>query len=482
MNKIIKYNVLLLAMLFTGNVAFAQTDSLNHYLELAARNNPLLQSEFSTYKASLEKVPQAGAFADPQLEMGFFLMPMEVLDGKQIADFKLMQMFPWFGTRKAARSEATEMARMSFEKFRESRDNLFLEVKSQWYTLSNLHQRLKNIRENKELLLSLKDLAMSRFSSPVGKGAAVPPVPKTNTAPQPESVSSGSMSGMGGGASATTTGQASGITMESMSGGGGNMGGASAGMSDVLRVQLEINELENDEQTALSQIISAEAKFNALLNRPMDSPVIVQDSITQQVFVLDDMDMMKTIQERNPMLGMITAETKAYKAKQEMDKRMGLPMIGIGVQYSLIGERMPMGIPTTDMNGKDMIMPMVSLSIPIYRKKYNAQQKEGRLLWQAGKEKYTNTLNSLAANYVDIRQQLADAARKIELYDKQQDLSLTTYQLAIKEFASGQNSMTNVLDIQRQLLDYQFKRSESVTAYNIVTAMIENLLSESETE
>ena len=87
-------------------------DSLSHYLEQAARSNPQVNADFMLYKASLEKIPQAGAFADPELEIGFFVKPMETLMGKQIADFTLMQMFPWFGTRKAARSEASEMARI----------------------------------------------------------------------------------------------------------------------------------------------------------------------------------------------------------------------------------------------------------------------------------------------------------------------------------------------------------------------------------
>ena len=64
-------------------------DSLSHYLEQAARSNPQVNADFMLYKASLEKIPQAGAFADPELEIGFFVKPMETLMGKQIADFTL---------------------------------------------------------------------------------------------------------------------------------------------------------------------------------------------------------------------------------------------------------------------------------------------------------------------------------------------------------------------------------------------------------
>lgn len=478
-NRVIIY---MLALLWSGN-AMAQSDSLAHYLETAARNNPLISSDYLLYKASLEKIPQAGAIPDPQLEMGFFLKPMEVIDGKQIADFKLMQMFPWFGTTRAARNEAAEMARMSYEKFRETRDNLFLEVKTQWYALANLQQQLTNVRENTVLLKALRDLAVNRFSAPSfsaatntsSQGRSV-----ATTESQPASQSSGGMSSMGQTAGATSSAMSSsqGQGMSQMSSGG--MSASQGGMSDVLRIDIELNELEETEQALLTQMTSAKAKFNALLNRNPESPIVILDTIEQRLFSLDDESMIETIKNQNPMLRMANAEADAYRAKAEMDKKMGLPMIGVGLQYSVLGKRMAMGIPTTDMNGKDMIMPMVSISIPIWRKKYSAAVKESRLMSRAAEQKYENTLNTLGSEYVSLREQLVDAQRKMNLYRKQQELALATYQLAVREFSIGANTMSGILEIERQLLDYKFKRSESVATYNTVVAAIENLLSDSQ--
>ena len=155
---VLRWAAILLSALWYLPSQAQTTDSLSHYLETAARYNPSVNSSFALYKASLEKIPQAGAFSDPELEMGFFFKPMEQLSGKQVADFTLMQMFPWFGTRKAARNEATEMARMAYEQFRETRNNLFYEVKSQWYQLNNLNEQYKNTAANLELLKQLEPL------------------------------------------------------------------------------------------------------------------------------------------------------------------------------------------------------------------------------------------------------------------------------------------------------------------------------------
>ena len=119
--------ILLITVVLATNLKGQGTDSLNHYLEIAARNNPGLNADFLVYKASLEKVPQAGVWPNPQLDIDFFLKPMDIVGGRQIADFTLMQMFPWFGTKKSAQTEATHMAKMSYEQFRETRDNLYLE-------------------------------------------------------------------------------------------------------------------------------------------------------------------------------------------------------------------------------------------------------------------------------------------------------------------------------------------------------------------
>ncbi len=45
-------------------------------------NNPGLNADFLAYKASLEKVPQAGAWPDPKLDIGFFLKPMDLVGGR----------------------------------------------------------------------------------------------------------------------------------------------------------------------------------------------------------------------------------------------------------------------------------------------------------------------------------------------------------------------------------------------------------------
>lgn len=487
-NKIkIQAYIIGIALLLGFLPAFSQqADSLAWYLETAARNNPLVNSNFALYKASLEKIPQAGAYEDPELDIGVFVKPMETLSGKQIADFTLMQMFPWFGTRKAARNEATEMSRMAYEQFREARNNLFYEVKSQWYQLCNLNEQYKNTQANLALLEQLEKLALNRYSAPSANAPAstVPPITgNVVTPPASNGNSMDNMGGMGSSTQAAPQGSPAGnASVQGMASGpmGSSMGtGSSSGtMSDVLRIQIEKAELQNNLELIVSNRTAAEARFNALLNRRQDMRVAVPDSLRQLHLLIDDQAMTDSIITANPMLSMLEAEANAYRAKAEMDKKMSYPMFGIGLQYSLVGKSNNSMV-MDNMNGMDMVMPMFKISIPIFRKKYQAQQKESRHYRQASELKYENTLNQLQSEYQTVKQQLADASRKIALYQKQQELSLSTWQLIVREFSAGTTSLTDVIQVERQLLDYRLKKSEAIAEYNTRIAGMEKLVATS---
>ena len=52
------------------------------------------------------------------------------------------------------------------------------------------------------------------------------------------------------------------------------------------------------------------------------------------------------------MLGMLDYEQQSLEARKSMVTKMGYPMVGLGMNYSLIGKD-PLAM-APDMNGKDM--------------------------------------------------------------------------------------------------------------------------------
>lgn len=482
-NKINRYiTVAVLTSLSIFSQALAQdypTDSLSYYIQVAIENNPGVKSQKYAHEAYLEKIPQAGAYQDPELSLEAYTMPMEIIGGRSIGNVSLMQMFPWFGTRKAARTEATHMANMQYQQYREAINNLILQVSTQWYTMQKLNEQLRNNQENKALLEQLEQLAIRKFSAPSSTSqSSVAPVVSSNTPSSPtRSSASSGMGGMsmGGGNSAPATNQN--MSMPSGGGMGAMEGGSGSGMSEVLRIQLEIVEIENNIESLHAQIKAEKAKFNALLNREANEEVMLGQEIHKLNFLYSEEEALRVIEAKNPMLGMITEEGLAYKAKAEMDKKMSYPMIGLGVQYMVIGKTNDPMFGMGNMNGKDMIMPMVSVTLPIFRKKYDAQQKESKLWRESSDERFKDTFNTLKSDYYRYKNQLEDAERIVKMYEKQTTLARTTYNLIVKEFVTGKSDLTNVIQVQRQLLDYQLKKAEAIADYNIMAASIQKLLS-----
>ncbi len=82
---------------------------------------------------------------------------------------------------------------------------------------------------------------------------------------------------------------------------------------------------------------------------------------------------------------MLDYEKQSIEARKKMVSRMSYPMVGLGLNYSFISKN---EMSASAMNGKDMIMPMVTVTLPLYRKKYNAMVKEADLLKIATSQNY----------------------------------------------------------------------------------------------
>jgi outer membrane protein TolC len=76
---------------------------------------------------------------------------MEFPMGNQRAELSLMQMFPWFGTLRARRDEASRMAWARYEAFRDIKNQLYLQVKTSWYDLYELEREIAIMESNLEL-------------------------------------------------------------------------------------------------------------------------------------------------------------------------------------------------------------------------------------------------------------------------------------------------------------------------------------------
>jgi len=245
------------------------------------------------------------------------------------------------------------------------------------------------------------------------------------------------------------------------------------GMVDVLRLQLEINELENQLALLTDSKAPLKARFNQLLNRPSDKPVRLSDSVTAAQMPVPIAQISDSIKSYNPLLIMLEQKEAAFNAQEEMNRKRGLPAFGVGFQYNVFRPRENSESP---MNGRNMLTPVATVTIPIWRKKYSASQRESNLLRQSITEQQKDVENQLMVSYTEALQELEDARRRTTFYQRQTNLATQVLDILIVQYSTEETNLEEVLRVQEQLLDYQVKYVDALIDGNIAVAMMQKLM------
>jgi outer membrane protein TolC len=470
-NKIVKFIAFFISTyfyVFLCSPIFSQ-DSLYNYLEIAAKNNPVVLQKFSEYQASLQKVPQVGGLPDPELTMGVFLSPMELVAGNQVADIRLMQMFPWFGVLKNAKDEMSLMAKAKYESFRDAKLQVFYDVQRTWYDLYKIQQDIHISEKNLEILQTLERLTLVKYKAVSTEGSNAS-LSGSNMSGSYSQNAGSSVSGMGNNMGSSSNNNQSSVNNNQSVPMGSTS--SSTGLVDLYRIQIEIGDLENNIALLKNQQSTILARFNTYLGRPVESLVSLPDTLKPDTLEISILTVPDSILTNSPMLGMLQYEQQALDAREKMVTRMGYPMIGIGVDYSVINSS---NMSTSSMNGKDMIMPMMTVTLPIYRKKYRAMQSETNLSKTATEQAYKATANSLQAEYYDAIQLYQDAERRIKLYEHQSVLAKKSLDIITASFSASGADLTDILRIRQQTLDFEFKQVEAVVDFNTAIAWLKRL-------
>ena len=390
-------------------------DSLAVYIAEAIRNNPGLKSEYQAYQAQMANAQGAGVLSDPQLSVGLFPQAMHHVNGKQLATITIMQMFPWFGTLKAGREQMEYKAQEAYQKFREKSLSLAFDVEKQWYSILATQEKVKAVKQKRALLNDIKKVAIYLY--------------KNYTA------------------------------------------GRDTKMSDQLRLDAEEERLKEQTESLETQLTLQKQQFNITLHRQPDVALSLPDSIPLRQMPTFNWT---EIERNNPKLAQYSAIQKAFKSQEEQTRAKGMPMIGVGLQYMLNGKvDMPM---EPNMNGKDMVMPMVSVTIPIYRKKITSAIHSAQLMERSAAYNYQSQLDALQSTYLSIEQRADDIKRKLKLYESEVSLLNRTLELMQKEYATGAASLTDILQTTRESIDYDLLKAEANAQYNTITAEAIQLL------
>ncbi len=402
--------VIIVSVAISGTVYSQQTDvgteplvTLPDYLRYAALNNAGLKAAFEQWKAAIEQVPQAKSLPDPKFNYGYFINEVETRAGPQRQKFEIMQTFPWFGVIEAQTDQAAAQAKAAHKRYEAKKLELFEQVKYAFYEYSYLAEAIEITEQNLELVTHFEEIARSRYTTAI------------------------------------------------------------TSHPDIIRAQIELAVLE-DRLKSLKELRPAiTAKLNSILNRLASSDLPWPKSPEYQPISVTFPQLYAIITKNNPQLQALDYDIEAARNKEKLAQKKSYPNIGIGVGYIDTAHALASGVADS---GKDPVIAMISLTLPIWTGNYKAAQRQARAQLARSTHEKTQMENTLAGQAQQLLYEFEDSKRKIKLYrdvivPKAEEMlvaSESTYQAGTIDFLS-------LIDAQRMLLKYQL-HYERVMAEN----------------
>ncbi len=233
-------------------------------------------------------------------------------------------------------------------------------------------------------------------------------------------------------------------------------------MTDVIRVQMMLDESQTRVSVLQKERKPLLAKLNKLLNRDSDAPVKVQESFPKRQLPEDYRR--GSLFVDHPKLLALDKQVEASNEQVTAARKKRFPNLGIGLDYTVVGERPAESLAD---NGRDILMPMVTVSLPVFTAKNQATIKQAQLRKQELQLRKASTRNTLAQEYEQIWFEIEKQNEFSQLYDNQIEDAKQTVRLLLQSYGNGNTSFDEVLRMRQKVLKYQKQKVSSETSLQI---------------
>ncbi|WP_299217630.1 TolC family protein [uncultured Aquimarina sp.] len=238
---------------------------------------------------------------------------------------------------------------------------------------------------------------------------------------------------------------------------------------DVLRLQIRQNELVQQKEVLEQDFLAEQVTFNNLLNRDENTEVIVAEEMS----IPDEDPLILTENlQLNPELIKYDKLYESVEQSELLNQKESAPNIGFGLDYVPVAERPEMNF---NDNGKDIVMPMVSISIPIFNNKYKSTTKQNQLKQLQIQSQKEDRLNKLETLLADAKYNRENTRIKFNIQSDNLMQANDAEEILIKNYETGTIDFNDVLDVQELQLKFQINLIESIKGYYIQYALINYL-------
>ena len=239
---------------------------------------------------------------------------------------------------------------------------------------------------------------------------------------------------------------------------------------DVFRLQIRQNELEQLQQVLEYEFLAEQTAFNNLLNRDSAIEVPIVESLLMPSealeITIDNLALHPELLKYDRLFNSVTQSELLNQKESHLSFGFGIDYINIQPDSDI----------TFSKNGQDILMPTVSLSIPIFNKKYKSKTKQNKLQQQEiefQKQDRLNTLETLLDKAIYDRK---SARISYNTQVKNLKQAKDAESILVRSYETGTIDFNDVLDIQELQLKFQINQIESIKSYYLQTTIINYLI------
>lgn len=412
--KYIRYSLVIAIVLPVAAIAQVDTGvSLDAFIEEAKANNPRIQEAYNQWKVAEYKIKRVKSLDDPMASYGYFGEAVQTRVGPQDQKYGFSQKIPFPGKRRLKGKAQTKEAESLKQKYEATKNEVIKEVKFVYYDLFWVDRAIDINEEEKSILERLEKVAQRKYESNL------------------------------------------------------------TSQQDVIKMQVELSKIIKKIFLLRQNRKSLVAKMNSLLNRSFEAEVTKIREVAHQDFDYELEDILdKSNQSRQELLAANLSVDQA-KFEKSLAKMAYLPDFTFGAEYVDIGG----GTTTSIDDGQDAWMGKVSINVPIWFGKLNAQVKEKEAQLEAAKKKKNDIENHVSFEAQDIYSKINAYKDIVLLYETALlPQAEQAFDVSQAGFEAGSVSFIDWLDTERTYLQTRLAYYKSITDYHKSIAYLERVV------
>jgi len=156
----------------------------------------------------------------------------------------------------------------------------------------------------------------------------------------------------------------------------------------------------------------------------------------------------------HPQFRILENQKSASNAKLSLIQYDSKPKISVGLDYAYIDARSDVDIPG---NGRDVLMPMGSISIPIHKGRFSAIRQEEAIKQEALDRKMEEIQDMYSAEVELAYSTIEYGDQVIRKYESLKEITSETLKLMRTEYASEGTRFEELLRLEMELIDYDLE-------------------------